>query len=48
MIGAGARHLLEEIVVAERLDEAHLHARLRERERQAQADGSSANDDDAI
>ncbi len=48
MIGAGARHLLEEVVVAERLDEAHLHARLRERERQAQAHGSSANDDDAI
>ena len=48
MIGAGARHLLEEVVVTERLDEAHLHARLREREREAQPDRPRANDDDTI
>ena len=33
MIGAGAGHLLEEIVVPERLDDAHLHAFLRQCER---------------
>ena len=29
MVGAGARHLLEEIVVAQRLDQRDLHALLR-------------------
>ena len=34
MVGAGARHLFEEIVVAQRLDQADLLIRLRERQRQ--------------
>src|SRR5215510_3044337 len=36
MVGARARYLLEKIVVAERLDQADVHARLRQRERQAE------------
>ena len=32
MVRSGARHLLEEIVVAERLDQAHPHALLRQRQ----------------
>ncbi len=48
MVRARARHLLEEIIVAERLDQADLHAGLRQRERQAQAHRSRADDDDAI
>ncbi len=37
MVGAGARHLVEEIVVAERLDEADFQVGLRQRQRQARA-----------
>ena len=48
MIGAGARHLFEEIIVAQRLDEANFLVGLRQRQRQAQADGAGADDDDAI
>ena len=48
MIGAGARHLLEKIVVAEGLDQADRHARLRQGERQAEPDRPGADDDDAI
>src|SRR5262249_19167286 len=48
MIGAGPRHLLEEIVVAERLDQRHGDIVLSEGERKAQAHGASADDDDAI
>ena len=48
MVGAGARHLLEEIVVAQRLDQADRDAVLRQRERQAQPDRPGADDDDAI
>ena len=48
MVGAGARHLLEEIVVAQRLDQADLDAVLRQLERQAQPDRPGPDDDDAI
>ena len=48
MVGAGARHLLEEIVVAQRLDQADRDARLRQRQRQAQSDRPGADDDDAL
>ena len=48
MIGAGARHLFEEIVVAQRFDQADFLVGLRQRQRQAQADGACADDDDAI
>ena len=33
MVGAGARHLLEEVVVAERLDQRHRNVVLRQYER---------------
>ena len=48
MIGAGARHLLEEIVVAQRLDQTDLDAVLRQLERQAQPDRPGPDDDDAV
>ena len=48
MIGAGARHLLEEIVVVERLDQRDLHALLRQRERQAEPDRPCPDDDHAL
>ncbi len=48
MVGAGARHLLEEIVVAERLDQADPHALLRQRQRQAEPDRPGADDDHAV
>ena len=48
MVGAGARHLLEEIVVAERLDQADPHALLRQRQRQAQPDRPGTDHDHAV
>ncbi len=48
MIGAGARHLLEEIVVVARFNQADAHVLLRQGEREAQPDRSGADDDDAV
>src|SRR5260370_25848742 len=48
MIGAGPRHLLEEIVFPERLDDGNRHALLGECQRQAKADGAGPDDDDAL
>ena len=48
MIGAGARHLIEEIVVRHRLDQDDGNVLLGERQRQAQADRACADDDDGI
>ena len=46
MIGPGPRHLLEEIVVAQRFDQADSESCLRQRQRQAQADRPCADDDE--
>ena len=46
MVGAGARHLIEEIVVPKRLDDADCHAFLRQCEREAQSDRPGADNDD--
>ena len=40
MVAAGARHLIEEIVVRQRLDQRHRHVALRQGERETQADGT--------
>ena len=48
MVGAGARHLVEEIAVAQLLDQRDRDPRLRQREREAEADRPGADDDDAI
>src|SRR5690242_4028945 len=48
MIGAGARHLVEVVVLAERLDQRHWHALLRQRQRQAEADRSCADNHNTI
>ncbi len=48
MIGAGARHLLEEIVVVARFDQADRNVCLRQRERQAQPDRPGTDDDDTV
>ncbi len=48
MVGAGPRHLLEEIVLAQRLDKRDRNVLLRQCERQAQTDRSGAHDDDTI
>src|SRR5215204_4143625 len=47
MIGARARHLFEEIVLAKRLNQANFYVLLRQCERQAQADRTGANNDHA-
>src|SRR5215813_10979607 len=48
MIGAGPGHLLEEIVVSERLDKRNSHVFLSERQRQAKANRTSPYDDNAF
>ncbi len=48
MIGAGTRHLFEEIIVAERLDKADLQACLRQCQRQAEPDRPGADDNNTI
>src|SRR5580692_7682294 len=48
VIGAGARHLLEEIVVPERLDEGDRNTLLGECERHAKAYRPGPDDNDAI
>ena len=48
MIGSGARHLLEKIVVAERFDQTDRDAFLSQCERQAQPDRPGADDDHAL
>ena len=48
MVGSRARHLFEEIVLAQRLDQADAHARLRQGERQAKPDRPGADDDHAV
>ena len=48
VVRAGARHLVEEIVVAQLLDEGDANPRLGERQRQAQPHRPRADDDDAI
>ena len=48
MVGAGARHLLEEIVVAERLDEADRNLLLREPQREAEPDRPCPDDDHPV
>ena len=48
MVGAGARHLIEEIVVRQRLDQDDGDVLLGERQRQAQADRACADHDDGI
>ena len=45
MVGSRARELLEEIILAQRLDRAHLDARLRQSERQTKPHRSRADDD---
>ena len=47
MVGAGARHLLEEIVRPELLDDDGGNVPLREPQREAEADGPCPDDDDA-
>src|SRR5262249_8869404 len=48
MIRSRARHRLEGIIFAERLDQADLDAGLRQAERQGKADRAGADDDDAV
>src|SRR5262249_40455438 len=48
MVRSRARHLFEEIVLAQRFDQADLHARLRHCEQQTQPHRSGADDDHAF
>ena len=48
VVGAGARHLIEKIVVRHRLDQHDGNILLRQRQRQAQADRACAHHDDGI
>ena len=48
MVGACARHLLEEIVLAERLDQIDMNVLLRQHQREREPDRSGADDDDAL
>ncbi len=48
MVRSRARHLFEEIVLAQRFDQADLHVRLRQRERQTKPHRSGADDDHAV
>ena len=48
MIGTGARHLLEEIILPERLDHDDRNIPLRQREREAEPDRPCPDDDDAL
>ncbi len=48
VIGPGPRHLLEEVMIAQLLDQAHRDAGLRQREREAQPHRAGADDNHAI
>src|ERR1700680_3700183 len=48
MIGPGARHLIEKVVVPKRLDQAGPDALLRQRQRQAEPDRPGADHDHSI
>ena len=48
MIGPGPRHLLEQVMIAQLLDQAHRDAGLRQREREAQPHRAGAVDNHAI
>ena len=48
MVGARARHLLEEIVLTERLDQIDVNVLLRQHQCEREPDRSGADDDDAL
>ena len=48
VIGAGARHLLEDVVLAERLEQADANTLLGQRQRQAEPDRAGTDNDDAV
>src|SRR5207302_3791040 len=48
MVAAGARHLVEEVIIRHRLDQRDGDVLLRQRQRQAKTDRSGAHHDDGV